>query len=313
MTHVTETATVVAKANALDLSVAALAAFKGGTSTTDIGELNSQVTVSGDIRTLNATLTSARGSGTRTDLSATDLGNEAMAKLVVNAIAVDDATTTTADEGNLDNLTSIRVAGSGDVTIDTGTLSAVNAKLTSINLSNMVAFADTNSTGQEVSSGGVAGGYNNLSKSSVTLNNNVAETLTLGGGRDTVITGSTVAVTDTVTGFQLAASAADPLLADATRSDLLDLGASGGTAFSASNAAKMTVAGSTLEAAVLQAASLKAADGTTNVQNVVFAFGGDTYVYSDQGTEGLTDGDFLVKLSGSLNLDLLLTSGVIIA
>ncbi|MFM8498417.1 MAG: hypothetical protein ACKOAN_00175 [Chakrabartia sp.] len=80
-------------------------------------------------------------------------------------------------------------------------------------------------------SAGAAGGYNNLSTSNVTLNNLVAETVTLGGARDTVITGSTLAALDTVTGFQLTASAADPLVADATRSDVLDLGTAGGTAF----------------------------------------------------------------------------------
>jgi hypothetical protein len=119
---------------------------------------------------------------------------------------------------------------------------------------------------------------------------------------------------DTITGFQVVASAVNPLVADNARSDTLVLGDGQGAFIGGvgGNAAKMTVTGSSLDAALLQAASLKAADGTTNVQNVVFGFGGDTYVYSDQGTEGLTDDDFLVKMSGSLNLDLLLTSGVII-
>jgi hypothetical protein len=44
---------------------------------------------------------------------------------------------------------------------------------------------------------------------------------------------------------------------------------------------------------------------------VVFHFGGNTYVYSDVLANGLTDDDALVQLSGTLNLDLLLTSGII--
>jgi hypothetical protein len=337
MTHVREASggsTVVAKGKALDLSVIALAATTGATSATSVSELNSLVTVSGDIQTLNATLTSARGSGTSTDLLTTSLGDEAIAKLVVNGIAIDADSTTPGDQGNLDNLTSIKVSGSGDVTIDAGSLAKEVAKLKTIDLSGMTAFADINEKGQEVSSTGTAGGYNNLSKSTVTLNGNVAETVLLGGAKDTVvtgtitvggatITGSSIGNVDTITGFQVVADAANPLVADATRSDVLDLGTSGGTRFTAvdvvvggstitANAAKMTVTGSTLEAALLQAAGLKnAADA--NVNNVVFHFGGDTYVYQDVGNDGLTDNDALVRMTGQLNLDLLLTSGVIIA
>ena len=112
-------------------------------------------------------------------------------------------------------------------------------------------------------------------------------------------------------------------VADITRSDVLDLGAATGTRFTAvdvtvggnlitANASKMTVTGSTLEAALLQAAGFKNAAGT-DVENIVFHFGGDTYVYQDVGANGLTDTDALVRMTGTLNLDLLLTSGVIIA
>ena len=57
---------------------------------------------------------------------------------------------------------------------------------------------------------------------------------------------------------------------------------------------------------------LKTAAGA-DVENVVFHFGGNTYAYVDTGANGLTDNDQLVQLSGTLNLDLLLQSGVIIA
>jgi hypothetical protein len=117
---------------------------------------------------------------------------------------------------------------------------------------------------------------------------------------------------DTVTGFQVVADAASILVvADAARSDVLNIGASTSTAWTVTNAAKMTVTGTSLSAALLQAASLKAADGT-DVNNVLFHFGGDTYAYQDLGTAGLSDDDALVKLSGTLNLDLLLTSNTIV-
>jgi hypothetical protein len=197
----------------------------------------------------------------------------------------------------------------------------VAAKLTTINLSGMSAFADLNALGQEVSSGGTVGGYNNKSTSTVTLSTVNSETVLLGGAKDTVNTGSNIVARDTITGFQVVADAANPLVADATRSDVLNIAGNtnGAGSFSsavalgtAGHAAKMTVTGSTLDAALLQAAGLKGADGTTNVENVVFHFGGNTYVYSDVGADGLTDGDALVILSGTLNLDLLLTSNTIV-
>ena len=45
--------------------------------------------------------------------------------------------------------------------------------------------------------------------------------------------------------------------------------------------------------------------------NLVFHFGGDTYVYSDVGA-GLDDSDILVKLTGTLDLDQMTDTGVII-
>jgi len=208
---------------------------------------------------------------------------------------------------NLDDVTSITVTGSGTASINAGTIAALDAKLTTISVSGMTAFADQDILGQQT--GGV---FTNLSTTTITLNNNVAETVLLGGAKDTVVTGSTIVAVDTVTGFQVVASAADPLVADAARSDVLNLGASTSTAWTVSNSAKMTVAGSSLSAALLQAASLKAADGTTNVENVLFHFGGETYAYQDTGADGLTDNDVLVKMSGTLNLDLLLTSNTIV-
>lgn len=307
LTNTAAATSLAANANTLNMSVAALAQSGSGTTASpNVPGISTTATVTGDLLALNATLTSARGSGTN------GLGVENMAGV---SVAVTDS--------NLQNMTSVNVTGAGVATINAGTLAETAAKLTTINLSGMTAFADQNNFGQEIGGeSNTIGLFRNFSTSSVTLNNNVAETVILGGARDTIVTGSTVARMDTITGFQLTASAADPLAVDAARSDVLDLGASGGTAFTGGvggNAAKMVVTGSTLQAALLQAASLKALDGTTNVQNVVFHFGGDTYVYQDRGVvggvagsaEGLTDDDFLVRLSGLQNLDLLIGGSVV--
>ena len=319
MTNVADNSTAVVAASALTLSVAALGQTVGGTSATDVAAIASKVTLgTSDVQTLTATLTSARGSGTRTDLSSTGLGTESMAALDLGTVTADNLNNA-GQQGNLQNLTTVTVSGAGVVTINAGAIAAVDAKLATINLSGMTAFADLNNLGQEVAANGTTvGGYNNKSTSSVTLNTNVAETVLLGGAKDTVVTGSTIVKVDTITGFQVVVDAVNPLIADATRSDVLNI-AGNHTSFSsaialgtAGHAAKMTVTGSTLEAALLQASNLKGADGTTNVENVVFHFGGNTYVYSDVLADGLSNDDALVQLSGTLNLDLLLTSNTIV-
>ena len=70
-----------------------------------------------------------------------------------------------------------------------------------------------------------------------------------------------------------------------------------------------------LSAQLSLGAALNAAanSNATNQGFSVFIFGGNTYAYVDTGANGLTDNDQLVQLSGTLNLDLLLQSGVIIA
>jgi hypothetical protein len=289
LTNTAAATSVVANGNVLTLGVAAL-----GTSATVAG--NSTVaTVTGELTGINVALQSARG-------STTAAATENVAGFVANVVA-----------NSLDDVTSITVTGTGTASINAGTIAALDAKLTTISVSGMTAFADQDILGQQT--GGV---FTNLSTTTITLNNNVAETVLLGGAKDTVVTGSTIVARDVVTGFQVVADAASTLgAADLARSDVLKIGTAfdgSATVGTANHAAKMTVTGSTLEAALLQAAGLKGgALGTTDIDKVVFNFGGNTYVYVDTGSNGLTDNDQLVQLSGTLNLDLLLQSGVIIA
>ena len=280
LTNTAAATSVVANGGVLTLGVVAL-----GKSASVEG--NSTVaTVTGELTGINVALQSARG-------STTAAATENMAGFVASV-----------STNNLDDVSSITVTGSGTASINAGTIAALDAKLTTINVSGMTALAD-----QDVLGGAaVFGVFTNLSTTTITLNNNVAETVLLGGAKDTVVTGSVYAKADTVTGFQVVADAASTLGAvDLTRSDVLKIG----VAFTATNAAKMTTTATTIEAALLQAAGLKTAAGA-DVENVVFHFGGNTYAYVDTGANGLTDNDQLVQLSGTLNLDLLLQAGVII-
>jgi hypothetical protein len=315
MTHVAADATVVANGNALTLSVTALGDLSSAVSGASVTGISSKAILSGDVKSVAATLTSARGVGSVDAPSA--LGEEEVAQLTIVLDSNGEDTSGTRTLGSLETIT---VSGAGVVTIDARTdlstaLDATAATLKTINLSGMTAFADLNAIGQEIgvigSDQNAAGAYRNKSTSSVTLDNNVVETVVLGGAKDTVVTGSVYAKADTVSGFQLVASATDPLVADASRSDVLKIGASASTQLDATNSVKITVTGSTIEAALLQAASATNAAGTAR-ENVVFNFGGDTYFFKDVGGNGLGDDDILVKMSGTLNLDLLLTSGVII-
>lgn len=297
MTHTSATGAVEAYGNKLTLSVTALGDVSSTTSTANVTGIASGATITGNLQSIEATLASARGVGSVTAPAA--LGVEKMANLTVDLGTVASP--------NLMNLTSLKVSGAGAVTIDTNTdVVAALAKLKTVDLSGMTAFANQNEKGQEWD-GTTVGNYANLSTSSVTLDNDVSETVLLGAARDTIVTGSTIAAKDTITGFQLTASAADPLVVDTSRSDVLKIG----VAFNASNAAKMTTTASTLEGALLEASAFTV--GGVAKENVVFNFGGNTYVYVDTGANGLTDSDQLVVLTGTLNLDLLLQSGVVIA
>jgi hypothetical protein len=300
------TGTIAASGSNLTLAIEALGDRHSTATTTgaNVTGISSAATVSGDLKSIDATLTSARGSSLTTAENAA-FGEEELAglKIVLDSNNESDAGTQT-----LLNLESVKVSGAGTVTIDARTdIAAAAVKLKSIDLSGMTEFADKNNKGQEVAADGTVGGYNNKSTSSITLDVNVVETVLLGGARDTITTGSTIAATDIITGFQVTASAANPLLVDLTRSDELKIG----VGFTVSNAAKMATTATSLQGALLEAANFSVA-GTAK-ENVVFHFGGDTYAYVDSGADGLTDNDKLVKMSGTLNLDLLLQSGVIIA
>jgi len=233
-----------------------------------------------DVQSLTVNLTSTRSATAGTGILAT-----------VNAGTI----TSTAAGGfgeHLEGLTSLKVNGSGSFLINTsGADAATRVTLTTIDLSGMTALSEIN-----VTTGAITNP--NVSTSSITLNGLATETVILGGARDTVnATTSTVARTDTITGFQLTANSTTATLVDTTRSDVLNVGGGG--------FAKFTTTATTLVGALTAA-------GAATGARLVFQFGGDTYVYVDAGAAGLDDGDTLVKLTGNYDLDLLIQTGVII-
>ena len=188
----------------------------------------------------------------------------------------------------LKSLSSLKVNGTGIFTIDTsGVAAKALAKLTTIDVSGMIAMADLTALGLVEST-------TNKSTTSLTLNTLVPETVLLGGAKDTIVTDSTVANPDTITGFALVAQAANALAADAARSDVIDV-------TDAVGFAKLVSTTATTYAGILTEAGASATD------NLVFHFGGDTYIYGDDATDGLGDADVLIKLTGTLDLDQLIT------
>lgn len=244
-----------------------------------------------DVQSLEVVLSSARGTGT-------NAATEYMSTFATGTIVNTSATPATAGE-NLEALSTLKVSGSGVFSITTGSVAKTLAKLTTIDLSGMTSFADLDVLGAAATGSTTP----NKSTSAVTLNNAVSETVILGGAKDTVTTASTVANPDTITGFTLTAAvpATTPATIDATRSDKLVVGVAG--------FAKFVPTATTFAGALTEAGAAVGA-------NLVFAFGGDTYVYVDNlvgGVGGLDDTDVLVKLTGAIDLDLLIATGAITA
>jgi hypothetical protein len=238
--------------------------------------------VASDVGSLTVNLKSAYATANTTTGAAT----VAVASFVTGTIA--DTSATTYNQ-HLESLSSLTVTGSGHATITNSGSSVDLVSLTTIDVSGMTAIYDKEAKGAVPITV-------NSSTTTITLNANAAETVILGGAQDTVITGSTVARMDTITGFQLAATATSATTVDVARSDKLDV--ADGTY------AKFTTTATTLVGALTEAG----AHTVTNVAAdfLVFHFGGDTYVYNDTGAAGLDDADGLVKMTGLLDLDLLI-------
>jgi hypothetical protein len=285
----TATGAVTANASALSLAVA----------TVD-GGANVDGTLAGDVKTASVALVSSRDTDSTTGVS---LGTENVAKITIDL----DANAAAGDAMTLNALTAFTVTGAGQVVVDAAngstSTAAPSGKLDLIDLSGMTALVNLDVAGDQVLTAG-GFGYENLSTSTVTLNDTNAEVLKLGGGDDTVTTASTLAKMDTIEGYQLTALASSATTVDAAKSDALDV--AGITLAGATDVKAITISSSasTLAGALLEAGNAVNSSGTA-LNNVVFKFNGDTYFYSDDATAGYSDNDVVIKFVGDLNLALL--------
>ncbi|MGI4718333.1 MAG: DUF4214 domain-containing protein [Janthinobacterium lividum] len=277
--NITETVdgTVTAKADTVNLTVKASEEFGARNATG--AALTVDAVLAGDVKTASITLANAV-----TEETATVDAEDVFATVYVNS-----------NSGALKSLASLTLKGTGSATVDnslTGTASAL-VNIDASGLSNALTVGED--------AGDILAGLR------YTSGNTKAETIKLSAGIDTVtLNASTYGAVDTVTGLNLVLST-DGKTIGAT-SDKLIIG-------NLSNASgvvtKMTTTQTDLDLALKDASVLKYAPtgsttATENADLVVFAMGGDTYVYNDTNHSNSVDAtDVVVKLTGTIDLDAL--------
>jgi hypothetical protein len=267
--------TITAKADSVTLNVNDT--IPTGSNANNI-RVASTVTLTGDVKTATVNLASSTdyATGPTTDIIST---------VTITPTNTVSATAGT-DSGNftaLGNLTSLTLKGVGTVKLDNSTTSgsASTSKLVTIDASAL---------------GGVYGAYDTTNAGTalgalrVNTNTYLAETVTLGSGKDLVNVSSTVDKTDTITNFNLVMNSDGTV--NTTKSDSMEI-------IHAAAFVKMTtgLTGSTLGAVLTQVAA------SANDQ-VIFQYGGDTYIFVDATGAGVLDAaDTLVKLTGNVDMD----------
>lgn len=226
-------------------------------------------TLTGDAKTANVTLTAKTDNAGTATVTTDDVYE-----------ASNVAITTSNAAGGMDGLTSVTLSGNGTATI-------TNAASTAL------ATVDASGLASVTTAGAASAGL-----TYDTANGSVAETVTLGSALDDItVENSTHLTTDTINGLSLVAQAGSTTKVDTAKSDDLTV-ENGGVAIT--TFAKTTTAQTSLNLALVDLAAAAA-------DNVVFQLGGDTYVYSDVNTDNiLNDSDIVVKLSGTVDLDLLI-------
>ena len=210
-------------------------------------------------------------------------------------VTMDGATGNAGTGETLEALESITVNGAGVVTITTTTDNGVDdALLTLIDLSGMRALANVDADGDlEAASPAL---FDNDSTSSITLDDDHAETVILGGAKDTVVTKSILDESDIIEGLELNATAEDAETVDADTSDIIDITLSGTLYADDSEYANLNIA-------LLAVADLEVSSSAK--EEVVFHAEGNTYIYRDTNTDGLSADDVLVTIVGTYDLDLI--------
>jgi len=239
--------------------------------------------------------------------------NADVVKLTVAAGASGDVTGTLAGDAKSAIVTlnnSLNSAGDTDTIAKFAltTAAGTDAALTSLTLSGTGTATVINANGTalvNVDASALAGKFTvgeNAGKSvgglTYTSSNSAVETIKLGAGVDKITLdagASTYGKVDTITGLNLVLDAAGTGLA-ATSDTLKIAGATG--------AVKFTTTQTDFDLALKDAAAYTV-NGVAQ-ETVVFALGGDTYVYHDGGVAGSVDAaDVVVKLTGTVNLDAL--------
>lgn len=193
---------------------------------------------------------------------------------------------TAADEG-LSAMNSLTLAGNGNAVVSVGA-AAGDFSLVTVDASGLNSVTET---------GKAAAGLD------YTSFNKKAETITLGGGLDSVtLNSSTYGAVDTVTGLNLVLNGAGTAL-DVAKSDVLTITGFGNLLANG----KMTTMQTDLDLALKDAAAYQVS--ALDVDQVAFHFGGDTYLFSDKGSTGSVDAaDIVVKLTGLIDLDALVVA-----
>lgn len=225
-----------------------------------------------------AALTGDVGSATvnLTNSVAQATSGTATSDAVANFTLTTSGATTAGAYTELGNLTALTLTGNGNAVIvngATGVLATVDA---------------TGLTGKAAFGGSVV-----TTGLDYTTSANVAETIKLGAGHDIIrfsTTSSTYTKMDTVEGLSLMKTSAGAF--DAAASD--DISVAGITTF----AKVATVTGSTFGLVLTNL-------GAAAENNVVFQYEGNTYVYADVGAAGLTNDDVVIKLTGTVDMDML--------
>lgn len=241
------------------------------------GVLANNAVLTGEAKTVNVTLSA----GTDTKSTATDTSDDTLVAsqvTVVQGTAVD----------TLKDLTSLTLSGNGKAIVNIGAAAAADSNLVSVDASAL------NSVNEK---GAAAAGL------VYTSFNSKAETIKLGAGLDTVtLNASTYGKVDTITGLNLVLNSAKTAV-DTTKGDSLIIGNFGDL----TAGGKMTTTQTDLDLALKDAAAYQV--NGANVDQVAFHFGGDTYLFSDKGTNGSLDAlDIVVKLVGTVDLDTLVVA-----
>lgn len=274
VTDTVDASTLTARADTVNLTVAA--------SATEAAPANVGATLTGDVKTAVVTLTNSvdtdadDGSVLHTNVASVSITTATSAGAGSNALVGNTAV------AKLANLASLTLSGNGSATV----VNVDGTKLVTVDAGALGGTYAVTADGHTKGDATVGLDY--------TSTNTAAETIKLGTGVDVIkLNASSYAATDTVTGLNLVLQNATTLTAG---SDHL-------TVAGATTASKVTTTQTDIDLALKDFAAAHSSE------TVVFAFGGNTYVYHDAGTAGSVDAaDVLVKLTGTVNLDALIVS-----